>query len=75
MRLAPAMVGQARGDEEDLVEVEGLAQLGREPQVPEMDRIERAAEEADGAQLRTCPSPSTMYFTLVSPSSPTGPRA
>jgi hypothetical protein len=32
----------------DILEVEGLGELGREPEVPEMDRVEGAAEEAEG---------------------------
>ena len=47
-----------------------------------MHRIEGATEDSDRRpvprempQVRMCPSPSTMYFTEVRPSRPTGPRA
>src|SRR5688572_24619997 len=42
-----------------------------------MHRVEGAAEDrCGGAQdLRISPCPSTTYFCVVSPSSPTGPRA
>ena len=71
------MVGQARGDEDHLLQVEGLGELGGQPQVAEVNRVEGAAEEAEGRQHqeRTCPSPSTIHFCDVRPSRPTGPRA
>ena len=83
--LVVGRVGVARRDGREgpragrrtLLETEGLGELGREPQVPEVDRVEGAAEEADRGQVRprTCPSPSTIHFCDVRPSSPTGPRA
>jgi hypothetical protein len=44
MRIAAAVIGKAGGQEDHLFEAEGLGELGGEPQVPEMDRVEGAAE-------------------------------
>src|SRR5579863_9774980 len=43
--------------------------------VGEVRRVEGPAEDADGRQLRTCPSPSTRYLAAHSSRSPIGPRA
>ena len=51
--------------------------LGR-TQVPDVDRVERAAVDADEAQRqsgRSWPSPNSTNFCAVSPSSPIGPYA
>src|SRR5579863_1484021 len=43
--------------------------------VGEVRRVEGPAEDADGRQLRTCPSPSTRYLAAHSSRTPIGPRA
>src|SRR5690606_25682297 len=58
------------------VEAEVLPQFPGGAQVPDMDRVEGAAKDADAhGYCRMSPSPSTIHFWLVSPSRPTGPRA
>ena len=52
MSRTTAVVRQARRDEQHLLEAKRLGELGGEPQVPEMDRVERAAEEAEGFRDR-----------------------
>lgn len=67
-----------RGHKAQLLQSQELEQFQRRTQVPEMDRIKRPAENCyrgTTSQRRICPSPSTMYFSEVRPSRPTGPRA
>src|SRR5581483_1343251 len=79
--VAAALVGRVRReDEPDLREAEALAHLLRRAQVPEVHRVEAPSLEADAARVRhprqrTCPSPCTTYFVVVSSRTPSGPRA
>ncbi len=67
------------GHEDHALQPEGLAHLDGEPQVAEVDRVEGAAEKAEGGGQKLSRErarlPSTIHFCEVSPSSPTGPRA
>jgi hypothetical protein len=62
----------------DLVEPEPPQRFEGEMAMAAMGRVERSAEQPDGAgpaaQGRTCPVPRTRYFIVVNPSSATGPR-
>src|SRR5262249_35146780 len=62
----------ARGHEHDPIERKRLAQLLGQPQMCVVDRIERAAENAQ-LHSRTVPSPNAVDFCVVSPSRPIGP--
>src|SRR5213075_338367 len=79
---ALAVLRVAGGDPEDAVELEVIERGARHGEVPVVDRIEGAAQNADGVlpvlpnfQVRTSPWPSTTNFCVVRPSRPTGPRA
>ncbi len=48
VRVASAVIRKSGRKEDHLLEVERFRELGREPQVPEMDRVEGAAEKAEG---------------------------
>ena len=62
------------GHEHDAVESQLVHRLRRAQQVPEMRRVEGAAEERD-PHYRMWPSPSTTYFVVQSSRTPIGPRA
>src|SRR5437667_54131 len=53
---------ERRGHEPDLVQPLRLAHLLRGAQVPQMDRVERPAEDADAAHARIWPLPCTWYL-------------
>ena len=50
VRGAAAVIGKPRGQEHHALQVESLGELRGEAQVPEVDRIERAAEETEWSQ-------------------------
>src|ERR1700675_772697 len=79
-QLGRGLVGRdGSRHEEHSVEGQGLADLVGEKQVSEVDRVERAAEDADlghrGRYSRTWPSPIKTNLVVVSSRTPTGPRA
>src|SRR5207248_9406968 len=69
-----AIAGLAGRNPENPLEAELLHRGLGDREMGVVHRIERAAEDAQ-LQLRTSPWPSTTYFCVVNPSSPTGPRA
>src|SRR5262249_21761687 len=79
---------QGGWDETDLVQALALAHLLGRAEMAQVNRVERAAEQADAAarrrtcprrvvpaQSRTCPLPRTRYLYVVSSRRPMGPRA
>ena len=74
------LVRRARaGHEEHPFQVESLGGLVGRAQVTQMDGVESSAEDSDAGaspgpvHSRSCPSPNSTNFRVVSPSSPMGP--
>jgi hypothetical protein len=63
------------GEQHHAVEPEARQSLLRAHHVSHVGRVERPAQQADPAQGRTWPSPSTRYLIVHSSRSPIGPRA
>src|SRR5690606_23457147 len=73
------------GDQPQLVQFQQSQCRQRRLQMAVMNRVEHASHHPDAGRMVGCcqlcahwrvwPSPRTMYFCEVSPSSPTGPRA
>src|SRR5665648_497053 len=75
MRLAHRHAGR---HEQHAVQVQLDERLLGGDQMPVVDRVERPAHDSEPELLshdRICPSPSAMYFVVVSAASPMGPRA
>ena len=74
------------GDKPQFAELRPRLDLERRSQMAMVHRIEGAPKNPDSwqyrriagatgrAQVRTCPSPITTYFSVVKPTRPTGPR-
>src|SRR5213078_3304045 len=60
--LALLVGRERRGHEPHLVHLLRFAHLLRGAQVPQMDRVERPAEDADAAHARIWPLPCTWYL-------------
>src|SRR5579863_9147892 len=70
------LVGRNAGrNEHHAIESQLLPGFAGANHVGEVRRVEGPAEDADGRQLRTCPSPSTRYLAAHSSRRPIGPRA
>src|SRR5690606_23978105 len=63
------------GYQAQLIQAQAFPPLNGTAKRTEMNRDQGTAEDPAAYHCRMCPSPRTMYFSLVSPSSPTGPRA
>src|SRR5277367_5046352 len=82
MRGVCLVRGGVGGHQQHAVERELVERVAGESDMPEVRRVEGAAEDAErsragvaGAHARTCPSPSTRYLNVHSSRRPIGPRA